>query len=184
MSKLNPQIETITVGIRESEMEELKIYPLSIADQLEMSDLIRKALQAFFGVKGEGESKGSSSPDDFSIEQMKDIEFVSFIIDLIQENIIKILSLVTDHQTEPKAKKLLSKISNNQAVDFCWKVYQMNYEESAKNAISLFKTITGIGQEKESIQANSLKRPLPPSSKDTLNSDLNIFSNSVSETGV
>ncbi len=176
MSKMNPQITTVEIGIRKVEI--ITMYPLSIADQFSMSELITEALQAFFN------KKDSTSDDEQEVvdlpEQMKDIEFVSFCIDLIQTNLVKILTLVTDHTTTVKASKLLDKITNDQMATIATIIYQMNYENSLKNAVGLFQKVMSNLPGKT--QTPSSKRPLPQSLNDTLNTDSNTSSDSATKT--
>lgn len=179
---MNPQVGKVQIGIREKDIEILELYPLSIANQLEMSALIQTAMQKFFGISAiNSELDEVNSVDSFekAPDKQDDMEFISFIIELIRENITKILSFITDYSTEQKAAKLLFKITNNQAVDICSLIYAMNYEESAKNAIGLFKKATGSLQ--EIAPKTSLKRPLPSSLKSTPNSGSSISSDLVTE---
>ena len=103
---LNPKIETIQIGVRS--LREIKIFPLSMADQMEMSDLITKGLQAFFG------------GTDFT-----DIAFVELILNLLKENINKILNLITDEEDRPE-DSFLKEMTNDQAVELAEKNYRMN----------------------------------------------------------
>ena len=183
MSRINPPVEEIEIGTRKNNVETLKIYPLSIADQLLFTDIIRAALQGFFGVSANSNipagDADSVTPQPVSFKS--DLEFASFIMDLFKENLPRILTLVTDHTTEARAQKILSKLTNDQAVDIARLIYAMNYENASKNVMSLFKTV--MGKDQEPSPTTSLKRPLPSSSNDTPNSDLNISSGSNSKTG-
>ena len=184
MSKINPQAETVSIGKRAAEMEDITIYPLSIADQIEMSSLIREALKAFFkqGSKDDQKDAEKDKSDFETIENKADLEFVSFIIDLLQSQIPKLLTLITDYTTEPKAAKLLAKITNNQATEIAEKVYRMNYEDASKKLIGLFKKATSQTDQREEPPKNSLKRPSQQSWSVTPGSDLNISSGTALET--
>lgn len=167
MNKLNPEVREIQIGIRE--FESLKIYPLSIADQMSMSELITESLRKFFGVEG---ADGQGEAEQKSLSSVSDVEFVEFLVKLITENLAVALNLITDAGTLPQAKKLLQKITNNQAVEIATIVYEMNYQDSAKNLMSL------LGKVMPALQS---RRPLQPSSNDTPDMGLNTSSDSVSE---
>lgn len=124
--KLNPQIANLEIGIRN--LRTIKIYPLSFGDQLEMTDLITETIQKFI------EARGDKLRED-------NVEFVQFIIDLLRKNLSKIIKLISDEEDT-----LLKEITNVQVVDMVNKIYEMNYEESVKNAQSLFEKIKPMFQ--------------------------------------
>lgn len=135
--KLNPQARLVEIGVRK--IREVMIYPLAFASQLEMTDLITKAVQEFFAKREE-------------LETGPDIEVVSFAVGTIRENIKRILALVSDEED------LLKDVTNLQLVDIVTVIYEMNYEAISKNAKSLFEKIAGLLPS---------KRPLPRSVKST-----------------
>jgi len=92
--KINPQIADLEIGIRN--LRTIKIYPLSLGDQLEMTDLITETVQRFF-----------ASRED--MEKEDDIEFVQFFVNLLKDNLDKILGLIADED-------ILKELSNLQAV--------------------------------------------------------------------
>lgn len=124
--KLNPQIASLEIGIRN--LRTIKIYPLSFGDQLEMTDLITETIQKFI------EARGDKLQED-------NVEFVQFIIDLLRKNLSKIIRLISDEEDT-----LLKEITNVQVVDMVNIIYEMNYEESIKNAQSLFEKIKPMFQ--------------------------------------
>ena len=124
--KLNPQIASLEIGIRN--LRTIKIYPLSFGDQLEMTDLITETIQKFI------EARGDKLQED-------NVEFVQFIIDLLRKNLSKIIKLISDEEDT-----LLKEITNVQVVDMVNIIYEMNYEESIKNAQSLFEKIKPMFQ--------------------------------------
>lgn len=136
-TKLNPQIADLEIGIRN--LRNIKIYPLSLGDQLEMTDLITATAQKFFASRDE-------------IEGKDDMKFVQFFVDLLKDNLKRILGLITDEED------VLKEISNVQAVELASLIYTMNYEDSLKNAQSLFKKIQPLFQ---------LKGLSQPSASDT-----------------
>ena len=125
--KINPQIADLEIGVRN--LRTIKIYPLSLGDQLEMTDLITETAQKFFASREE-------------IETKNDIDFAQFFVNILRDNVKKILGLITD-ETD-----IMKEISNIQTVDLANLIYEMNYAESIKNAQSLFKKIQPMFQSK------------------------------------
>jgi len=147
-ARINPKIRMADIGIRE--LESIKIYPLSLAGQGEMADIITEALQRFNAVAGPSpvpapkpgkKSSVQSVPSMQPTPQMSDLGVVAFIIDLIKKNLSKVLTLATDFDTPEKSDEALKKIDNDQAVEIADIVWQQNYENSLKNGIALFKKI-------------------------------------------
>lgn len=120
--KLNPQITDFEVGI--CDLRKIKIYPLSLGDQLELSDLIKQTLQAFFQVEDDNEE---------SLEA-----FMTFALNLIKENITKVLKLIA---LDDDPDVVLKELSNKQVEDLGLLIYKINFE-SLKNLKSLFEKLT------------------------------------------
>jgi Golgi nucleoside diphosphatase len=147
--KLNPRGVEIEIGIRTP--RKITIYPLSVRDQMKLSDLITEALRIFFASTNK-----------------EDIEFVSTIINIISKNLNKImLMIVPDERNQlqkmwasftKKEVDMLIDISNNQMLEIVQHVFDMNYGDPLKNAKSLFE------KAKELFLSERL---LQPSAKDT-----------------
>ncbi len=131
--KLNPQIVDVEIGIRE--MRNLRIYPLSMKDQLDLTDLILN------GFKGQ-------LPDGKVMELG-----LEFLLDFIQENVGKILSMATDED-----ESIINEISNMQAVDIAYVLVEVNYGAVSKNFKSLFENVMHLFPS---------EGPLPQSVNDT-----------------
>ena len=131
--RLNPQITDVEIGIRN--LRKIKVYPLSMSDQLKLTDMVTKSATEQMA-KGDG-----------------DIAIVSFVLQLIQENLSKIITMVTDEKAD-----VLEHLSNSQAVELADVLFDVNYGAVAKNFKSLSKKLTGLFQS---------ERPLPPSVSDT-----------------
>ena len=113
-NQLNPQVESVLIGIRE--LREIKIYPLSLAEQLKLSEIIAKAASSYV-----------------NSQDQSDMAFAAFLTETISENIVKILSLVTDE----KGEDLLNEITNNQAANIATILYEMNYGSVIKKVMAL-----------------------------------------------
>ncbi len=136
LQKLNPYIADAIIGVRN--MRTIKLYPLSIADQITFTDLITKALQGFT-------QKGD----------MEDIAFVGFLVELIKDNLDRLLKLVAADESGD----LLSEVTNIQGVAIAEIIYDVNYGEAIKNAKSLIMKVKSLFQ---------LVRPSQPSLSDTV----------------
>lgn len=100
---LNPAIKEVVVGTRK--LRKIKIYPLSMADQLKFSGTIIGALVAMFQER-----------------ERPTIEFAGMIHGLISANLGGLLALVTDDGEE-----LLSEITNEQAFGIAEIIYDVNF---------------------------------------------------------
>ncbi len=134
-TRLNPGVVDVDIGIHN--LRTIKIYPLSVADQMQLADIITKALQKFF-LHGGGQT----------LKDIKDEEFVRFALSLIVENLEKILLLVTNI-SRPKSvfnflnkkKNFLYDITNSQMVEIADIIFRVNYADPLKNGVSLSKKI-------------------------------------------
>ena len=151
-AKLNPQIVDAEIGIRS--LRKIKVYPLSMSDQLKLTDIVMKSV-------AEQLAQGGA-----------DLAIATFVLRLIQDNIVKILGMVTD-----EAEDIVSEISNVQAVDLATILFDINYGAVAKNFKSLSDKMTGLFQ----MGSSQTERPLPPSANDT-DIDLKTSTESPTET--
>lgn len=120
---LNPEIKKLQVGTRE--IREIKIYPLSVGEQLQLSDEITKGLRNFF----------EDRPAD-----LDEYEFIGFMVSSIQDNLGEIAKLVLDDGED--FDKLKNEMSMNQMVALCELIYDMNFAVLRKKVQSLLKGIT------------------------------------------
>ena len=148
---LNPQIAEIEIGVRS--LKKITIYPLSLSDQLEMTDLITETMTAFFNKEGQ-----------------TDIEFVTFMVDLIKNNLSKLLGRCSDMD----GADIIKYISNLQATQLADLLFEVNYKDALKNVIGLREKIKGVLPSQKLSQPSASGTPLM---------DLNISSESPSEKG-
>ena len=121
---MNPMIMSVTVGIRE--LKEKTIYPLSVSDQMKVTDLIGTVID--------------SIADDKNIEGLSDVEIIKKFAGSIETNISEILGYVTD----PKDPISLDDIDNNQLSVLLDCIFTVNYEGSAKNLKALWERAKGL----------------------------------------
>jgi hypothetical protein len=86
---------------------------------------------------------------------MEDIAFVGFLVELIKDNLDRLLKLVAAGESGD----LLSDITNIQAVAIAEVIYDVNYGEAIKNAKSLIVKAKNLFQS---------VRPSQPSLSDTV----------------
>ena len=120
-NKINPQVRSVEIGKRT--LRNLSIYPLSLSDQLDLTDLINKGLNAFLKL----------GPDESDQGMM---QFIAFILELIKENIERIIEMITDED-----KEILKEITNVQLMEIVEIVYKENFEGPLKKASSLFPKV-------------------------------------------
>lgn len=113
--KLNPQIVDVEIGIRN--LRKIRVYPLSMADQMKMTDIIVNAAMT-------------------AMKQGNDMAIPAFILKLLQDNVGKVIAMATD---EPEPEEVLSEISNLQAIEIAEALFDVNYGAVAKN----FKSLSG-----------------------------------------
>lgn len=155
--KLNPQIHVFTLGIRE--LREITIYPLSVADQFKLSDIIAEAADKL-------------AKKQVNVNTMKNKDFVKLFMELFKENANKIIKLVTDDdKAVDKGHDYLEELTNTQLVALGDLIYEMNYESAAKNFMRLLDRAKSLFLSRKSSQESA----------DTMDTDLMIASESLSE---
>lgn len=140
-TQLNPQIATTTIGRRN--LRKIKIFPMSVGDQLSMTGIIAQVISAL-----------DTTSEDY--------ETVGAVLLLIQEHIPTILEYIIDTDSE-NSEELLKDITNDQLVDIAQIVYEQNYASLAKKLKSLFEMV----QDKMNLLPSPSKRQSQPSVKST-----------------
>ncbi len=120
MTQLNPQIQTISVGTKE--LREVTIYPLSMADQFGMTDIIVEAFTRFSAMTG---------------DEVKDTELIASAMSLIEENLSTILKLVVGADEDVT----FSELTNDQFSSIVTLVFEVNYESSIKKLQALVEKV-------------------------------------------
>jgi len=143
---LKPKVRKVIIGNRPDVMTEITIYPLSMADQMEFTEVLSEGLKTLF--PGDG-----TSPDD--------AVFFNHIATFIKDNIDVVLGYLIDEKPEDVLKLL----TNEQVMEIAEVVYQVNYASVSKKVKSLLGR-TGL--------ASPSRRPFQPSLNPTPGTDLNI----------
>ena len=134
--RINPQVTEVEIGIRD--LRKVTVYPLSMADQLTLTDIVSKAIAEHVASMQQGGS---------------DIEVVALIVKILRDNLPKILSMVTDENGD----EMLGQMSNLQFAAIVETIYETNYGIVAKNFESLFGKLKALFLS---------ERPSPPSVSD------------------
>ena len=153
--RLNPDIRIITYG--KKELNDLTLYPLSIGDQFKVTDIITSVVQKLVTGAREG--------------QLSDYVFMSAVIAALQENLGKILTLISDI-SEEEAAKIIDTMTNSQLVDVVESVWAVDYEPALKKGKNLFERGKSVFGSRRLSQS---------SSSPTLNTDLKMSTEEVIE---
>lgn len=164
MGKLNPQITTTEIGIKS--LREVTIYPLSLADQTKTARILAKAFQevmeklSSFGTEEGVEEEGLSS----IAKQLSDVDILEFIASAIQDNLEVVLALVVADNEEIRMEEL----TNEQFYRLVEIIYEVNYEATSKNFITLVKRVRGVvPPEKKTKKGSPSKKSSPQSAGGT-----------------
>lgn len=120
---LNPRIQKIELGIMD--MKEFTIYPLSLASEFKVSDIIAKAADAIADLP---EGPGS------------EVTVVQVALEHIKENLGGILEMITKEDNRP----VLDEIDNVQFSELAELIFDMNFTGAVKNFQGLIVKIKGL----------------------------------------
>lgn len=163
-SNLNPQIRTTEIGIKS--LRTITIYPLSLADQFNVSDIIAEGMLAY--------QQATEIPPPELSEELNDVvppitsipisendpvppavdegtgieEFdeVKLILDLIESNLLKIVNMVVD-----KSESIdFNDLTNLQFAEIAEIIYDVNYDDSVGKFQTLINRVKNIFQQKKS----------------------------------
>lgn len=106
MHDLNPRIRTTAIGIKE--LRQVKIYPLSIADQTEVVELVTVLI---------------NSIAEQNLDGLSEVQIAEMFGSTIAHNIKTIIGFVTD----PNDLVQLSEIDNSQLVEIIGHIVTVNF---------------------------------------------------------
>ena len=116
---INPEARTITIGARKP--RQITIYPLSITDQMKLTDRFSEVVQEF------GQTDRENMTNETAIEQLKN---------LIKDNLPEVMSYVVD--PDENDIPTLDEITNRNLYEIAKAIFEMNYEDIIKNFKDLF----------------------------------------------
>lgn len=128
--KINPQIRTVNIGVKE--LRPIKIYPLSMSDQMKMVDLVKDSFQVLIDYT---QNEGTS-----------DVAVAETFISLVKENLPSLLKYVTDEEIS------LDELTNFQFTEIVGHVYKDNFEDASKNVKSLVERLSKMFKSTRSLQ--------------------------------
>lgn len=146
MSKLNPQIVEIEIGTKT--LRTVKLYPLSIHDQLETTDILVAAFAEL-----------ANANVDIKSGKVPEVSFLERLVDLVKENLSDILLFLTDPEDNVTTKE----ITNEQLIFISQVLYEVNYESFSKNLKDLTNKVKKV--------LGSLNEQSQPSSETTQDTD-------------
>jgi len=135
---LNPDIREIVYG--KKELKKLTLYPLSVGDQFKVTDIVTKVVQEV--VRGQKEG------------QLNDFVFMSLVIEAVETNLGKILTLISDI-TEEEVKTVMSQLTNTQLSVIVESIWEVDYEPMLKKGKSLFDRGKSVFSSKKSSPTSS-----------------------------
>jgi len=155
--RVNPRIVDVEIGIHN--LRKIKVYPLSMHDQKQLTKLIDEVLKSIF------KDDGGKSKDD------KNLIMVSRAVKAIEENIEPIFKFVLPDENIPK---LMKELDNDQLSQIVEVVYNTNYKTPVKNVMSLFQTeqLESVLKRQLSQSANNMDTALNTSSKEALKKEV------------
>jgi len=131
LTEKNPMIRVVTIG--KKRQRDIKIFPLSIRDQFQMSNILSAIIAYAINAIGKPEQ-----------------QFMLFMLGLIKNNLSQVLDLVTEQSLLRRLRRkfirvpwrypehpLLKEITLDQAGAIAQMIYEMNYELSLKKVQGL-----------------------------------------------
>jgi hypothetical protein len=112
----------MVVGVRE--LKEITIFPLSYGDMKKFTDKISEVIKDFAEKQEEGEENTLNT--------------IRSILTLIEENLVDISNMVCEEPLD------VDKMTNEQVVEFCEKVYDLNFEGASKKFQSLKAKVVSL----------------------------------------
>jgi hypothetical protein len=145
VEEVNPQVKSVKVGVRT--LRKVPIYPMSVADQLELTDMITEAVGVFFSMEAEKKTEGLP------------MEFIVFAVSLIKENMGEVITKITGEQD---SDALLSDMTNEQMSEIVEIVYKDNFEGPFGRLVDMFQ-----GEDEETKVESILEKLQPQSAEST-----------------
>lgn len=120
--QINPQILETTIGKRT--LRKISLYPLSLGDEIKVSNIFNEVLSIFLVATELREQK-----------EINSVALISSFFRIIKDNLGTILSLITDEDGE----QMINEITNLQAEKIIQSIVETNFMSVSKNLKSLFE---------------------------------------------
>ncbi len=120
---LNPRIKELDLGVEE--LTTYKIFPLSMADEFKISDIIAKAMAEIANVEGGG-----------------DVVIINKVLAVIKDNLGTIIEMVTKKDNRPK----MDDMDNVQFSELAELIFDVNFAGAIKNFRSLVDKVKSLFQ--------------------------------------
>lgn len=122
---LNPDCKDVQVGVKKTRT--IRIYPLSISDQMKLTEKFTDVVNQF---------------GNFDRENMTDAEAIDFIKGFLRDNLAEFMQYVIDE--DEHRIPTLDELTNNQLAELADVVFRINYEDLIKNFKDLFGRAKGM----------------------------------------
>jgi len=129
---LNPRIKELDLGVEE--LTTYKIFPLSMADEFKISDIIAKAMAEIANVEGGG-----------------DVVLINKVLAVIKDNLGTIIEMVTKKDNRPK----MDDMDNVQFSELAELIFDVNFAGAIKNFRSLVDKVKSLFQSTGQSQPSS-----------------------------
>ena len=129
----NPRVKEVECGI--TEIRNIKIYPLSLAAETRIYDMVEDVKEHL---------KEMGGGDEGWQENIQLIELVDYAISFISKNLETILEFVTHGED---VKELINEIDNVQAIEIAKIIYFVNFDDVKKKVTEVMEMLA-MGQEK------------------------------------
>lgn len=131
LQNLNPQIVDFEIGVRN--LRKIKVFPLSVGDEMKMTQLLSQTVAAFLVTK----------------EAQNEVALITFFINLFHNNLEQFISLVIGEKADDQGKykeaqEILGDMTNNQVSALGLLIFEVNFESSLKNFKDLFEKVSGL----------------------------------------
>jgi len=169
MSKVNPKIKKIAIGIRNP--KEIILFPLAVASELEMTELLTASLSAVFAARSVSDPDGNQS----QTEAARQFLVVRELLNVLRANMAQIVTIATCEEED--GAEILKETDNDQFMDILDAVFEVNFAPLFQRVPEMMKRwgpVLGIDM--------SLSEKSQPTSVETaVDTDLNM---STEETGL
>ncbi len=128
--QMNPDIKVLNIGVKQ--LRSVHFYPLSMSDQFKLTETLANVI--------------NDMGNNIDMNNASIMEALSFVRDVISQNLETILTYVTTEEERPS----IDEITNNQFYEIVDAIFTVNYEGILKNSSNLIERVrTQINQIKK-----------------------------------
>lgn len=150
MTQANPKIRSVTIGIRNP--KDITLYPLAVASELEMTELLTASLSAIFAAKSADDPDG----DIGQVNAAKQFIVARELLGVLQKNMAQVITIASCDEEDGTA--ILKETDNEQFMDILDSIFEVNFAplfQRVPKMLEKWGPILGIEN-----QSASTKQPL------------------------